>query len=169
MVPAEVEAFSKRMHGFELLVGPYAVAHYRMTREVAGRGAAAGRLPIFLTDTFAPPADAAGVQPHLAFLSAPMVAERREADAVKRDAPILVVMGNPPYKRLRAGEARDLIGADMDERWEDLKQPVRDAGHGLSLNAFPRSLCRLLPLGALAAVRSRRGGGSGRSRLHHQP
>ena len=136
-VPAEVKAFSQRMHGFELLVGPYAVAHYRMTREVAGRGAAAARLPIFLTDTLAPPADAAGVQPHLAFLSAPMVTERREADAVKRDSPILVVMGNPPYKRLRAGEARDLIGADMEERWEDLKQPVRDAGHGLSLNAFP--------------------------------
>ena len=136
-VPAEVKAFSRRMHGFELLVGPYAVAHYRMTREVAGRGAAAARLPIFLTDTLAPPADAAGVQPHLAFLSSPMVAERRKADAVKRDAPILVVMGNPPYKRLRAGEARDLIGTDMEERWEDLKQPVRDAGHGLSLNAFP--------------------------------
>ena len=136
-VSAEIEAFAQRMHGFEMLVGPYAVAHYRMTREVAGRGAAAARLPIFLTDTLAPPADAAGVQPHLAFLSAPMVAERREADAVKRDVPILVVMGNPPYKRLRAGEARDLIGADMDERWEDLKRPVREAGHGRSLNAFP--------------------------------
>ena len=136
-VSAEIEAFAQRMHGFELLVGPYAVAHYRMTREVAGRGAAAARLPIFLTDTLAPPADAAGVQPHLAFLSAPMVAERREADAVKRDAPILVVMGNPPYKRLGAGEARDLIGADMDERWEDLKRPVREAGYGRSLNAFP--------------------------------
>ena len=136
-VPGEVEAFAQRMHGFELLVGPYAVAHYRMTREVAGRGAAAARLPIFLTDTLAPPADTAGVQPHLAFLSAPMVAERREADAVKRDAPILVVMGNPPYKRLRAGEAAELIGADMDARWEDLKRPVREAGHGLSLNAFP--------------------------------
>ena len=136
-VAAEVEAFARRMHGFELLVGPYAVAHYRMTRETAGRGAAAARLPIFLTDTLAPPTDAAGVQAHLAFLSAPMVAERLEADAVKRDAPILVVMGNPPYKRLRAGETKDLIGADMDERWEDLKQPVRDAGHGLSLNAFP--------------------------------
>ena len=66
-----------------------------------------------------------------------MVAERRKADAVKRDAPILVVMGNPPYKRLRAGEAAELIGADMDARWEDLKRPVREAGHGLSLNAFP--------------------------------
>ena len=136
-VPAEIEAFAQRMHGFELLVGPYAVAHYRMTREVAGRGAAAARLPIFLTDTLAPPADAAGVQPHLAFLSAPMVAERREADSVKRDAPILVVMGNPPYKRLRAGEVRHLIGADMDDRWEDLKRPVQEAGHGRSLNAFP--------------------------------
>lgn len=136
-VPGEIEAFAQRMYGFELLVGPYAVAHYRMTREVAGRGAAAARLPIYLTDTLAPPADAAGVQPHLAFLSAPMVAERREADAVKRDAPILVVMGNPPYKRLRAGEVRDLIGADMDERWEDLKRPVQESGHGRSLNAFP--------------------------------
>lgn len=136
-VAAEVEAFAQRMYGFELLVGPYAVAHYRMTREVAGRGAAAARLPIFLTDTLAPPADAAGVQLHLAFLSAPMVAERREADTIKRDAPILVVMGNPPYKRLKAGETRDLIGADMEARWEDLKSPVREAGHGLSLNAFP--------------------------------
>ena len=136
-VPEEVAAFAQRMHGFELLVGPYAVAHYRMAREVAGRGASAARLPIFLTDTLAPPADAAGVQPHLAFLSAPMVAERRAADAVKRDVPILVVMGNPPYKRLRAGEVAELIGADMDARWEDLKRPVREAGHGLSLNAFP--------------------------------
>jgi hypothetical protein len=51
-VPAEVSAFAQRMHGFELLVGPYTVAHYR------------------LTDTLAPPAAAAGVQPHLAFLSA---------------------------------------------------------------------------------------------------
>lgn len=64
---------------------------------------------MFLTDTLAPPVDAAGVQPHLAFLSAPMVAERREADAVKRDAPILIVMGHPPYKRLRAGDVRDSI------------------------------------------------------------
>ena len=136
-VAGEVEAFAQRMHGFELLVGPYAVAHYRMAREVAGRGARAARLPIFLTDTLAPPADAVGVQPHLAFLSAPMVEERRAADAIKRDAPILVVMGNPPYKRLRVGEAAELIGDDMNARWEDLKRPVREAGYGLSLNAFP--------------------------------
>ena len=136
-VAAELTAFAQRMHGFELLVGPYTVAHYRMAREIAGRGGVGERLPIFLTDTLAPPADGAGITPHLAFLSAPMVAEREAADVVKRDAPILVVMGNPPYKRLRAGEVAQLVGADMDARWEDLKRPVREAGYGRSLNAFP--------------------------------
>jgi hypothetical protein len=136
-VGAEVTAFAQRMHGFELLVGPYTVAHYRMLREVVSHHGAAARLPIFLTDTLAPPAGAAGVEPHLAFLSVPIVAERVAADTVKQDTPILVVMGNPPYKRLRAGEVARLVGPDMNARWEDLKRPVREAGLGRSLNAFP--------------------------------
>ena len=136
-IAAEITAFAQRMHGFELLVGPYTVAHYRMLREIAGRGGSVERLPIFLTDTLAPPADTAGLEPHLAFLSAPMVAERAAADCVKRDVPILVIMGNPPYKRLRTGELARLVGTDMNARWEDLKRPVREAGHGRSLNAFP--------------------------------
>jgi type I restriction-modification system DNA methylase subunit len=37
-ISGEVSAFAQRMHGFELLVGPYTVAHYRMLREVAGMG-----------------------------------------------------------------------------------------------------------------------------------
>jgi predicted helicase len=69
-VGAEVSAFAQRMHGFELLVGPYTVAHYRVLREVLGCGGVVERLPIHLTDTLAPPIDAAGVEPHLAFLSA---------------------------------------------------------------------------------------------------
>jgi len=136
-VGVEVSAFAQRMHGFELLVGPYTVAHYRMLREVLGRGGAGVHLPIYLTDTLAPPAGAAGVQPHLAFLSQPIVEERRAADVVKRDLPILVIMGNPPYKRLRAGEVARLVGADMNARWQDLKRPVIEAGFGRSLNAFP--------------------------------
>ena len=136
-VAEEVSAFARRMHGFELLVGPYTVAHYRMLREVARHGGTVGRLPIYLTDTLAPPAGATGVEPHLAFLSAPMVDERRHSDEVKRNSPILAILGNPPYKRLRSGEVERLVGADMSLRWEDLKRPVRDAGFGLSLNAFP--------------------------------
>lgn len=136
-VPAEVSAFAQRMNGFELLVGPYTVAHYRMLREVAGHGGTAARLPIYLADTLAPPAGAAGVATHLAFMGAPMVAERAAADGVKRNAPILAILGNPPYRRLRQGEVERLVGADMARRWRDLTQPVRDAGHGRALNAFP--------------------------------
>ena len=56
----EVTSFAQRAHAFELLVGPYTVAHYRMQREVSGRGGKTERLPIFLTDTLAPTASEAG-------------------------------------------------------------------------------------------------------------
>lgn len=84
-VPSELSAFAQRMNGFELLVGPYTVAHYRMLREVAGHGGTAAHLPIYLADTLAPPAGAARVATHLAFMGAPMVAEREAADAVKQN------------------------------------------------------------------------------------
>jgi predicted helicase len=66
-----------------------------------------------------------------------MVAEREAADIVKRDAPILAIIGNPPYRRLRAGEVTRLVGAHMNMLWDDLKRPVREAGLQRSLNAFP--------------------------------
>ncbi len=140
MVGAMMSAFAQRMYGFELLVGPYAVAHYRMAREVLNRGGGIDHIPIYLTDTLAPPAGAAGVNTHLAILSAPLVQERQSADRVKDGQPILAIIGNPPYKRLKKGEVARLVGRTMSERWEDLKRPVRDAGFGLSLNAFP-DLC----------------------------
>jgi len=136
-VAAEVSAFAQRMNGLELLVGPYTVAHYRMLREVAGRGGTAAHLPIYLADTLAPPAGARTVATHLSFLGQPMVAERQAADAVKQDAPVLAILGNPPYRRLRSGEVERLVGADMADRWRDLTQPVRDAGFGRALSAFP--------------------------------
>jgi predicted helicase len=56
---------------------------------------------------------------------------------VKRDAPILAILGNPPYRRLRAGEVPRLVGPFIGELWDDLRRPVRDAGFGRALNAFP--------------------------------
>ena len=140
MVGPMVSAFAQRMYGFELLVGPYAVAHYRMAREVLNRQGGVNHIPIYLTDTLAPPAGAAGVNTHLAMLGVPLVQEREAADRVKQGQPILAIMGNPPYKRLKRGEVERLVGRTIAEKWEDLKAPVRAAGLGLSLNAFP-DLC----------------------------
>ncbi len=140
MVGPALSAFAARMFGFELLVGPYTVAHYRMAREVLSRGGGVPPIPIYLTDTLAPPADERRVNVHLGFMGAPMVTERLHADEVKRDGDILAIIGNPPYKRLKRGEIERLVGRTMNEQWEDLKRPVRNAGLGLSLNAFP-DLC----------------------------
>ncbi|WP_439577471.1 hypothetical protein [Elioraea sp.] len=70
-------------------------------------------------------------------MSAPIVEERRAADAVKREAPILAIFGNPPYRRLAEGEEARITAGWANGFWDDLKQPVREAGWGGELNTFP--------------------------------
>jgi len=118
---------------------PYTVAHYRLLREVAAVTGKmpAGRLPIYLADTLAPPRDTKGLTPHLGFMAGPIVEERRAADTLKRETPIIAIIGNPPYRRLQAGEEAGIISGWDGGFWDDLKQPVRNAGWGNELNTFP--------------------------------
>jgi predicted helicase len=67
----------------------------------------------------------------------PIDDERREANRIKAQQPILAIIGNPPYKRLEEGENETLVGRWIDELWDDLKAPVREAGQGGQLNTFP--------------------------------
>jgi hypothetical protein len=137
-VAGELTKLAKRLYGFELLVGPYTVAHYRLQRELLAAGASlATRLKIYLADTLAAATDAPSVTPHLGFMSHPIVEERKQADAVKARTKIIAIIGNPPYKRLRKTEVETLVGSFVSTLWNDLKQPVRDAGWGRSLNPFP--------------------------------
>ena len=138
MVAAEVLNLAQRMQAFELLVGPYTIAHYRMLREIGTHHVVPlERLPIYLADTLSGSAETVNVPNPLNFLGTPMVEERAAADAVKSGRPILAILGNPPYRRLKRGEVETLVGRWMDALWEDLKRPVRDAGFGRSLNPFP--------------------------------
>ncbi len=143
MAPLVLRNLAERMFGFELLVGPYAVAHYRLhhtLREPVVLGQPAPpplpRLGVFLADTLARPgADApAGA---LGFVAGGIREERLEANRIKTEQPILAIIGNPPYRRLEEGEDETLVGHWMNELWEDLKQPVRDAGWANQLNTFP--------------------------------
>ena len=137
-VAQEMSALAGRLHGLELLVGPYTVAHYRLLRELVAAGAEpAGRLPIYLADTLTPPGGAAGVTAHMGFLSAPLMAERAAADALKNETPIIAILGNPPYRRLAEGEEQAITRPWDNGFWDDLKQPVREAGWGGELNTFP--------------------------------
>ncbi|TVR99988.1 MAG: hypothetical protein EA406_01650 [Rhodospirillales bacterium] len=137
----ELRDLAGRMFGLELLVGPYAVAHYRLhhtLREPAGSASPTPlpRLGVYLADTLAEPGAAAPVG-RLGFVSAGISEERRAADDVKSRRPILAIIGNPPYRRLEEGEDRTLVGRWMNALWDDLKKPVRQARQGNQLNTFP--------------------------------
>ncbi len=142
-VPPALRSLAERLFGLELLVGPYAVAHYRLQHELKAAGAPmTGRLNVFLGDTLARPG-ATLASPHLGLLSGPIQKEYEAADNVKQTRPILAVIGNPPYKRLEEGETATLVGSWIggdeasDGLWDSFKAPVRDAGWGGELNTFP--------------------------------
>ncbi len=134
-VAGALRALAARLFGFELLVGPYAVAHYRL-RHAMGASQGRGRAGVFLADTLAEPGAAAPAG-KLGFVAENIRTERHEADRIKRAQPILAIIGNPPYRRLAAGEVGELVGNWMDELWDDLKGPVRNAGWANQLNTFP--------------------------------
>jgi len=98
MVPALIaEHLLPHLYGFELLPAPYAIAHLKLGSfyALAGRQLGEGeRVGIYLTNTLAAPLD-----PVMGFLPTvgALIAETRSADAVKRDIPLLVIIGNPPY------------------------------------------------------------------------
>lgn len=102
-----LEAAAARLHGFELQFGPYAVAQLRLLAEMQaliGSGSGTGsNIPVpnlYVTDTLGDPY---AQQTQFSSLVAPIGDSRREADRVKREAPITVVIGNPPYKVDAAG------------------------------------------------------------------
>lgn len=94
------------------------------------------RLGVYLADTLAAPNAAAPAGP-LGFITQGIQDERREANRIKTEQPILAIIGNPPYRRLKRGETDTLVGRWMNELWDDLKAPVRDARMGNQLNTFP--------------------------------
>jgi hypothetical protein len=115
------------VHAFELLVGPYAVAHLRVTQKLQEAGAT---LPddgvhVYLTDTLESP----DVAPpgRLALSLRPLVDEHRRAARVKKETRVLVCMGNPPYNRqaFDASEGADDPEARLDRLLGDFIRLAR--------------------------------------------
>ncbi len=97
-----------RLFGFELLVAPYAVAHLKLgllLQEYGYKFQSDQRLGIYLTNTL----EEAIKKSELLF-GKYISDEANEAVAIKRDRPILVVFGNPPYSGHSANRSRDQGG-----------------------------------------------------------
>ena len=102
------EYLLNRVFGFELLMAPYAVAHLKLAMELRETGyqfASDQRLGIYLTNTLEEAA-AKSEQLFAQFISD----EANAASEIKRDKPILVVLGNPPYSGHSANRSRDADG-----------------------------------------------------------
>jgi hypothetical protein len=131
-----VEAAAKRVIGFEIQFGPFAVAQLRIIAEMQALMESAKdptptlpELNLFITDTLGNPFIE---EEALGHIYEPIAKSRREANAVKRGRPITVVIGNPPYKEKAEGRGGWIeagtggrLQAPMD-RW----RPPREWGVG---------------------------------------
>ena len=98
----------KRLFGFEILVAPYTIAHLKLSLFLQAQGwQPTERLRIYLTNTLEEPIEREQRLPFAGFISD----EANAAVSVKKDAPLLVVLGNPPYQRSSANPSRDAAGS----------------------------------------------------------
>jgi hypothetical protein len=132
---------ASRLHGIELMLGPYAVAQLRLSQAVQAEG---GSLPqeglnLYLADTLEAPEAPPLAQP---FFYERLAEERKRAAELKRDKPILVVLGNPPYDRVEgeSEEERQRKGGwvlkgprEPHPLMEDFLRPAKEAGLGVHL------------------------------------
>jgi hypothetical protein len=92
-VPAAVAAALSRLVGFELQLGPFAVAQLRLLAELAELGANVDQVKprLFVTNTLGNPFIE---EQSLGTWYEPIAQSRREANRIKRDEVVLVALGN---------------------------------------------------------------------------
>ncbi len=139
-MPARADVLGSALYGFEIMVGPYAVAALRLTRMLQQYG---GHVPgdgaqVMLTNTLESPHEKI---PELPLLYQPIGLEHKRAKRVKDTVPVLVCIGNPPYDRHAAATADNRAMTGGWVRWGESKsgsdailgdfiEPVKRAGHG---------------------------------------
>jgi predicted helicase len=109
-----------RLFGFELLMAPYTIAHLKLALELQHLGAPPNeRLRIYLTNALEP-----AVKTSELLLGEFITREANEAAEVKREKPILVVLGNPPYSGHSANRSYVEVSETIGGRTRKRKQPT---------------------------------------------
>ena len=120
-----------RLNGFEILMASYAMAHLKLDMLLAETGyshTTNERLRVFLTNSLEPYDKETGT-----LFAAALSQEANEANFVKRDCPVMVVVGNPPYSGVSSNNgdwASHLIDDYKREPGSD--QPLQERKHWLN-------------------------------------
>ena len=108
-----------RLHGFELLMASYAMCHMKLdmilTELEYKPSGTPPRLSVFLTNSLEEGEPANQQLPFAQWLSN----EAKEANAIKRDIPIMAVIGNPPYSGISQNMGPWITGLIEDYKYVD--------------------------------------------------
>lgn len=87
-----------RLHGFELMMAPYTIAHLKLAMAFRKTGFKYfnQRLGIYLTNSLEEGIDQKEMFTNFGFADS-IATESKEASVIKNDTPLMVVVGNPPY------------------------------------------------------------------------
>lgn len=108
----------KDFYAFELMMAPYAVGHLKMgffLEELGHRLADDERMPFYLTNTLDNEELEQSKLPGLTALAE----ESRLAGVVKKQTPILVILGNPPYSGISTNTGEWIRGLIEDYKYVD--------------------------------------------------
>ncbi len=131
--PAQIApTLAKNLIAFEVLPGPYAVAHLRIGQrlaELAGQLLPPGHVRVYLTDTLDDPSSAPAVLGLWGDMAV-LAAERERAAQVKSTQPVTVVLGNPPYNRGSSTSGGGWVVRPTSGRaiFDDITEPPKRAG-----------------------------------------
>jgi len=114
------EKLLPRIFGFELLMAPYAIAHMKLALQLQDLGydfQGEERLGIYLTNSLEEAITKAETLGFARFISE----EADSASEIKKEKPIMVVLGNPPYSVSSANK-----GKHIERLMQRYKEAVRD-------------------------------------------
>ncbi len=131
-VPAAIADAAKRLIGFEIQFGPFAVAQLRLIAEFQelmkltdDNARSLPELKLFITDTLANPFVDDDWLPQVML---PVAKSRKDANTIKKGQPITVVIGNPPYKDKAEGLGAWVeqgAGGDVPALMEHWRPPLQ--------------------------------------------
>lgn len=108
-----------RIHGFELLMASYAMCHMKLDMILTGLGYKPSgnppRLGVYLTNSLE---EGERVEQTLFGLSRAIAEEAKAASDIKRQTPIMCVIGNPPYSGESANKGPWIMGLMEDYKQE---------------------------------------------------
>ena len=115
-----------RLHGYELLMAPYAIAHLKIglkLYETGYRFESDERARVYLTNALEPPGEG---QLTLGFLPA-LAHEAKAVNEIKQKQRFTVVIGNPPYSKISSNLTPEMRATVERYRYLDGKR-IRERG-----------------------------------------